>query len=287
MADVVRFPGGHQRRFGHGGAGTGYLDQLSAQHLDGSRLRFNDVIRRVDARSQSGGGRVGGDRRSGVARRVFDDDPCPGCAGGRDRGGGRTVFERPGRGDALELQEESLVGHDWGGALAQRDRFTANRQVGAVAPEPTPGPDPRFSRLAHERIFWRAGSRNSFVSGKGSKLLTVPSRATRTLTGKPVLLSVTPYAVAARPSGSRKGAGCSFRLLQNLRTVSADSSPQSMATTSRPSARCARYSSRISGSSSRQGTHQVAQKLIRTGLPLSCESETRWPSMSVSVKAGA
>src|ERR1700732_5247077 len=47
------------------------------------------------------------------------------------------------------------------------------------------------------------------------------------------------------------------------------------------------YSSRIKGSSSRQGTHQVAQKVINTGFPFSCDKETECPSMSVAVKFGA
>src|SRR5207237_10927182 len=108
-------------------------------------------------------------------------------AGRRDGGRRSAIFEGAGRGDALELQQEFFVGHDRRGALAQRHGFAANREVGAVAPEPTPGPGTGLCGLTHERIFVSAGSRNSFVSGNGSKLLTVPSRATRMLTGKPVL----------------------------------------------------------------------------------------------------
>ena len=55
----------------------------------------------------------------------------------------------------------------------------------------------------------------------------------------------------------------------------------------RPSALWDSYDRTNSGISSRQGRHQVAQKLINTGWPRNCERLTSVPSSVISVKSGA
>src|SRR5579863_7010670 len=67
-------------------------------------------------------------------------------------------------------------------------------------------------------------------------------------------------------------------------------SPDSLVSTQTTTKPCSlnwSYTVLMWGISSRQGSHQVAQKSSRTGLPWKLARETSWPSTSFRVKPGA
>src|SRR6266545_4847421 len=93
---------------------------------------------------------------------------------------------------------------------------------------------------------------------------------------------------ATAPVSSRStGKGMWNSLTNACASGSESSNVMLIASTTRPSALWASYARTISGISARQGSHQLAQKLISTGWPWNFDSVTVLPSSVFKVKSGA